>query len=676
MRYIACCARKSDEGKPKRSSSSGRPACRVDNYGLARKSTLMDIAARINRKTYKMYKTHNTEWLVVDGEQIGVQTKHKEELGMEMESFFRPSYPGAPQPSANSPVVVESRLTPNYSNFPHSNMNTSTFGHIKDQPKTGEFKKRNLDNLLNAEQVQLIDSKEVIERIQNFVKKVKDKRKVCKSKERAGSPLQRKKLSPQEVLRSSNRPKSKTNILSDHKKQSFRPDAEPTSMQKSTKIIYRDEQMLLPLNKDILQFFNNSKLLSSRRETAAEMGRININLKLKRNVKQTKRTVRKTERINRKKLESASNVWRSAVSIKLDKMNKKLPVANSKSYEDPDRTPRPRGSNKMDFRPRIRNTKVNEPRGKLNAIKKKSIEKRKQIKDKGKQRHYIKIEKIKQVKVNDWLEDTEMDTETDEQQRPDITNKKLNTAKKSEKSKEKRIVINTNKKPIEKRKEVKDKCKEQQKPEQNGAKQDWLENDTDEEEQVYLLGTEDEELMNAEMMDSKDSSASPKKQRAFTKFKMLIMKMKSIVIKSNRAAKNMSQTKMQVKERQSKAKEQQNVEANNVRTVAIYKPQKRTALVNAISPRLRMADQSEPPTAQMPMGVQVSTERSILQELFSLVEETSRGRDKSCQICELCKNPSKSKIWSSLGIRIGNFAKRTKLFPSIRAKSSKKELVL
>ncbi|XP_017857110.1 PREDICTED: uncharacterized protein LOC108609846 [Drosophila arizonae] len=678
MRYKACCARKSDEGKPKRSSSTGRPACRVDNYGLARKSTLMDIAARINRKTYKMYKTHNTEWLVVDGEQIGVQTKHKEELGMEMENFFRPSYPGAPQPSANSPVVVESRLTPNYSNFPHSNMNTSTFGHIKDQPKTGEFKKRNLDNLLNAEHVQLIDSKELIERIQNFVKKVKDKRKVCKSKERARSPLQRKKLSPQEVLRSSNRPKSKTNILSDHKNQSFRPDAEPTSMQSSTKIIYKHEQTLLPLNKDVLQFFNNSKLLASRRETAAEVERIKINLKPKRNVKQTKRTVRKSKRISRKTLENSSNVWRSAVSIKLDKMNKRLPVGNSKwkSYEDPDRTPRPCGSSKSDLRPRIRNTKVNEPRGKLNAIKKKSIEKRKQIKDKGKQRHYIKIEQIKQVKVNDWLEDTEMDTETDEQQRPDITKKNLKTAKKPEKSREKRIVINTNKKPIEKKKEVKDKCKEQHKPEQNGAKQDWLEDDTDEEEQVYLLGTEDEELMNAEIMDSKDSSASSKKQRAFTKFKKLIMKMKSIVIKSNRAAKNMSQTKMQIKERQMKAKEQQNVEANNVRTVAIYKPQKRTPLVNAISPRLRMADQSEPPTAQMPMSVPVPTERSILQELFSLVEETARGRDKPCQIYELCKNPSKSKIWSSLGIRIGNFAKRTKLFPSIRAKSSKKELAL
>ncbi|TDG44927.1 hypothetical protein AWZ03_008658 [Drosophila navojoa] len=630
---------------------------------------LLDIAARINRKTFKLYRTSKTDWLVADGEQIGVQTKYKEELGMEMESFFRPSYPGAPQPSAVSPAVVESRLTPNYASSPHSSMNTSTFRHIGEQPKTGEFKKRNLDNLLNAEQVQLIDSKEVIERIQNFVKKVKDRRKVCKSIERTRSPLQGRKLSPQEVLRSCNRPKRKVNIFADHKKQSFRPDdAEPTALQKPRQIVYNHEQTLL------------SAL--SRRENAAEMGQLKMHLKSKTNQNNTKinRAERQAERINKKKLENASNVWKSAVSIKLDKMNKKLPVANSKwkSYEDPDRTPRPYTADNKDFRPKIRDPKVNESRTKLNAIKKEPIENRKHIKDKGKQQHYIKIEKIKQVKVNDWLEDTEMDTETDEQQRPDITNQKLKTAKKPEKSKEKV------KKSIEKKTEVEDKCKKQQqsevkitKKETNGEKEDSLEDDSEEAEQEYLLGTEDEELMNEEVMESKDSSASPKKQRAFTKLKMLIMKMKNIVIKSNRAVQVMSRMKMQVKEGnqlvEDSAMRPVGRSADVVRTVEIHKPQKRTAVVNAISPRSRVADHSEPPTAEMPMSVQVYEERNVLQELPSLVEATSRGRDKSRQNCELCKNESKSKIWNSLGIRFGNYAKRTKLFPANGAKSSKKE---
>lgn len=683
----------------------------------------MNIAGRIvgSRQTYKMYQTEKTEWLVIEGELIGVQQRFKDDLGMVVQKFFEPSYLGAPKPHAYTPVVLDARESQAFA------INSNGVPYFSEQPKTGAFKKTNFQNLLNTEQVTLIDSKELVTRLQTLVASATSRHKVCKAKERTRSTLDTKRLSPQEVLRASNRPKSKANMLPNQRKP--RPAPDPASILKPRKIIYRQEQTPLPLNEDVLLFYNSNKAITRRPRIEAELDTKKTLVqiepvkkcvpKLKANLKnaQIKKSVKNAENLNRKKAETERNVWKNAVNIKLDKMNKKLPVGHtkSKSFEDPDRTPRPNTNDQKHMnnakRPEIRNRKI------INIKKSKGNLKEmgKEIKDKGKEKHFIKIEKIKKTKVNDWLEDK---TE-DKDEVLEIRKNKVNIMKLLKKpmgeliakkpneindmAKEKYYIeiekIEKNRlddwledettvdgyeaeERLEIRKLELNICAKLQRPreiqfkiEQPGLqieeiqsmnRQDWLDNDTDEEEQVCLVGTEDEEFMKAEKMDSILPFDFTARNRAAEKFHNLLCKMRKILIRGDIIANNINRLNMQAKDTIMKINVQKSLHEialnslNNIRRineqtehgalmlvcrptddeaeehqqVAIYKPTTGRALVK---PRFGQSAPSwlqrrEPLTAHIPLELQFfchSYIDMIVREKMSAVafiELAPRGR--------------------------------------------------
>ncbi|KRF81243.1 uncharacterized protein Dvir_GJ26451 [Drosophila virilis] len=381
MKPVAYC--KPNEANAKRAQAKSRPTCRVDNYGLARKNTLLSITERINRQCYDLYKVDRTEWLVNENESIGVQEKHKQELGIITQEFFKPSFKGAPEPLLDGPVV---RKAVNISNSPVC----CDAKVCNEKPKdSGAYKIHSLRNLLNNENVQLIDSKELQNRFKTAGSRITTRKyKVDKAKERTKTLNETRKKTPQEVLRACNRPKSQGKVkppkMPWRENKNITPDIEQSTRPKAIK--YKQTDTLLPINEDVRKFYERNKCVEPKRRLPVEPKKNQQNrncenclqksvptseLNNKKVIPQWKlgqelKAKVKLNDSNRKKSETAQKNWKNALNIKLDKMNKKLPVGNTKrrssshsnssssrsqSSSDPDKTPRPNYSSDPDKTP-------------------------------------------------------------------------------------------------------------------------------------------------------------------------------------------------------------------------------------------------------------------------------------------------------------------------------------
>lgn len=335
-----------------------------------------------------------TEWLINENEAIGVQEKHKQELGIITQEFFKPSFKGAPEPLLDGPVV---RRAVNISNS-HVCCDVKL---CNEKPKySGAYKMNSLKNLLNNENVQLIDSKELQNRFKSAVSRISTRKyKVDKAKERTKTPNETRKKTPQEVLRACNRPKSQGKVrppkMPWRESKIVKPEMEQSSKPKAIK--YKQTDTLLPINEDVRKFYERYKWVEPKRRLPVESKKNQQNrncenclqkkvptseLNNKKEMPQWKLGQELKARVklndsNRKKSEISRKKWKNALNIKLDKMNKKLPVGNTKrksssdsnsnssrsqSSSDPDKTPRPNYSSDPDKTPRPQTVILKSPR--------------------------------------------------------------------------------------------------------------------------------------------------------------------------------------------------------------------------------------------------------------------------------------------------------------------------
>ncbi|XP_030377645.1 inner centromere protein A [Scaptodrosophila lebanonensis] len=94
-----------------------RPAapakCKVNNYGLARKSSLMGITQKRKTPSYEVCEEDHTTWIKAPGEIIGVENKYIEQLGMDIKNFFNPVFERLD--GTLEPMAKESKMLANTS---------------------------------------------------------------------------------------------------------------------------------------------------------------------------------------------------------------------------------------------------------------------------------------------------------------------------------------------------------------------------------------------------------------------------------------------------------------------------------------------------------------------------------------------------------------------------------
>ncbi|KAM8715602.1 hypothetical protein ACLKA7_002622 [Drosophila subpalustris] len=76
---------------------SAAPKCKVDNYGLARKNSLIGIAQRLNARSECLREEKRTTWLTSEFERIGLESSHIQELGIDIHHFFDPDFDRTPR---------------------------------------------------------------------------------------------------------------------------------------------------------------------------------------------------------------------------------------------------------------------------------------------------------------------------------------------------------------------------------------------------------------------------------------------------------------------------------------------------------------------------------------------------------------------------------------------------
>lgn len=203
-----------------------RPRCKIEPYGLARKNSLVGIANRLSYQTYEVRSDKKTTWVTTDTDIIGVESCYIKQLGMDVQNFFKPEFQNNDsfiqlvKGRANEFIPVmeikrrsEEREMSTLKGDDRLNALvplTAPNQSIRRTSSKGVLSHK-LVALMGSENVQEIDYTEVKEKVKEGFKRFSALRpnKVVKVDNRSMCNQKTRKISPELVLRASNRPMPK-----------------------------------------------------------------------------------------------------------------------------------------------------------------------------------------------------------------------------------------------------------------------------------------------------------------------------------------------------------------------------------------------------------------------------------------------------------------------------------
>ncbi|KAL7725424.1 hypothetical protein ACLKA6_001884 [Drosophila palustris] len=206
---------------------SAAPKCKVDNYGLARKNSLIGIAQRINARSEGLREERRTTWLTSEFERIGLERSHIQELGIDIHHFFEPDFDRTPRGKhqEDHPIpgtAIEQDLELESIKVEVSNVaqRAQRLSSLVCSEKSEESevhhgmlyssKKKQLDKLRSNENIRLISCQELKDRISSSKRNMPlIKNKIVKGNESSKTSRSTKNKSSELVLRANNRPKSR-----------------------------------------------------------------------------------------------------------------------------------------------------------------------------------------------------------------------------------------------------------------------------------------------------------------------------------------------------------------------------------------------------------------------------------------------------------------------------------